>query len=405
MIHPKSFAIMALQPLKNTMKTFFTFLSFRDPRWICFTILLLAFFLTPSQATAEDGLASSGAPSSGHFLYVATPGIRDYLGYGGHGLLVFDIDDQHRFVRRIPTQGFHKDGRPANVKGIAVSAQLNSIFISTLYSLQRIDLATEQLLWERAYEGGCDRMSISPNGKTMYLPSLEKDFWNVVACEDGEIITTIQVHSRAHNTIYGPSGKWAYMADIGSPWLHVADTSRHAVALKVGPFSGGIRPFTINSQETRVFATVNDLLGFEVGDLVSGEKLASIQVLGWDKGPVRRHGCPAHGIGLTPNEEEVWVCDGHNMRLHVFEAHPPFQQLTTIALDDMPGWVAFSMDGQFAWPSSGEVLNAKRREILTLLKDDRHNTVSSEKMVEVFLKEGQVVRAGDQFGLGRLHSN
>lgn len=246
-------------------------------------------------------------------------------------------------------------------------------------------------------------MSISPDGKTMYLPSLEKDFWNVVACEDGEIITTIQVHSRAHNTIYGPSGKRAYMADIGSPWLHVADTSRHAVALKVGPFSGGIRPFTINSQETRVFATVNDLLGFEVGDLVSGEKLASIQVLGWDKGPVRRHGCPAHGIGLTPNEEEVWVCDGHNMRLHVFEAHPPFQQLTTIALDDMPGWVTFSMDGQYAWPSSGEVLHAKRREILTLLKDDRHNTVSSEKMVEVFLKQGQVVQAGDQFGLGRLH--
>ncbi|MGB1673246.1 MAG: YncE family protein [Limisphaerales bacterium] len=363
----------------------------------------MAFSLTPSQATAEEGLASSGAPSSGHFLYVATPGIRDYLGYGGHGLLVFDIDDQHRFVRRIPTQGFHKDGRPANVKGIAVSAQLNSIFISTLYSLQRIDLATDQLLWERAYEGGCDRMSISPDGKTMYLPSLEKEFWNVVACEDGEIITTIQVHSRAHNTIYGPSGKRAYMADIGSPWLHVADTFRHAVALKVGPFSGGIRPFTINSQETRVFATVNDLLGFEVGDLVSGEKLTSIQVLGWDKGPVRRHGCPAHGIGLTPNEEEVWVCDGHNMRLHVFEAHPPFQQLTTIALDDMPGWVTFSMDGQYAWPSSGEVLHVKRREILTLLKDDRHNTVSSEKMVEVFLKQGQVVQAGDQFGLGRLH--
>ncbi|MEC8718692.1 MAG: hypothetical protein VXX94_01545, partial [Verrucomicrobiota bacterium] len=66
------------------MKTFFNCLNARYPRWICFTILLLAFSLTPSQATAEEGLASSGAPSSGHFLYVATPGIRDYLGYGGH---------------------------------------------------------------------------------------------------------------------------------------------------------------------------------------------------------------------------------------------------------------------------------------------------------------------------------
>ena len=125
-------------------------------------------------------------------------------------------------------------------------------------------------------------MSISPDGKTMYLPSLEKDFWNVVACEHREIITTIQVHSRAHNTIYGPSGKWAYMADIGSPLLYVADSSRHEATLRVGLFSGGIRPFTINSQETRVFAAVNDLLGFEGGDLVSGEKLISIEVLGWN---------------------------------------------------------------------------------------------------------------------------
>ena len=41
------------------------------------------------------------------YLYVAVPGIRDYLGYGGHGILVFDISNNHRFVKRIPTKGFH----------------------------------------------------------------------------------------------------------------------------------------------------------------------------------------------------------------------------------------------------------------------------------------------------------
>src|SRR6185295_11277905 len=39
------------------------------------------------------------------YLYVATPGIRNYLGYGGHGILVFDMDNSHRFVKRIKTQG------------------------------------------------------------------------------------------------------------------------------------------------------------------------------------------------------------------------------------------------------------------------------------------------------------
>src|SRR5688572_26128432 len=104
------------------------------------------------------------------YLYVATPGIRDYLGFGGHGILVFDINNNHRFVKRIPTRGFHADGSPSNVKGIAVSASLNSIYVSTWEGLQRIDLATDKIVWEKAYTGGCDRMAISPDGKTMYLP-------------------------------------------------------------------------------------------------------------------------------------------------------------------------------------------------------------------------------------------
>ncbi len=341
---------------------------------------------------------------TGHYLYVATPGIRDYLGYGGHGLLVFDIDNDHKFIKRIPTKGYHKDGRPSNVKGIAVSAALNSIYISTLESLQRIDLATEKVLWEIPFEGGCDRMSISPDGTTMYLPSLEKDFWNVVDCKSGDVITTIKVHSRAHNTIYGPSGDWVYMADIASPWLHVADTKTHTVARKIGPFSAGIRPFTINSDESLVFVNVNELLGFEVGDLKTGKRIDSVQVMGWDKGPVRRHGNPSHGIALTPDEKEIWLSDGHNMRIHVFSGKSPYQQLTTIPLGDMPGWITFSMDGKYAYPSSGEVIRSKTREILYLLQDENYNTVSSEKMIELYMKDGKVTRSGDQFGLGRLHN-
>jgi len=149
-----------------------------------------------------------------HYLYVAVPGIRDYLGYGGHGILVFDIDNNHRFVKRITTKGFHPDNTPSNVKGVAVSIPLNSIFISTIESLQRIDLATDKLVWEKPFEGGCDRMSISPDGKTMWLPSFEKGFWNVVDCATGDLIKKIDVYKRAHNTICGPSGKNIYLDDI-----------------------------------------------------------------------------------------------------------------------------------------------------------------------------------------------
>lgn len=360
-------------------------------------------FSQPSSPTKNQRGTSPVKSQEQRYLYVAVPGIRDYLGYGGHGIVVFDMNDHHRFVKRIQTGGLHPDKTPSNVKGIAASIPLNSLFVSTLESLQRIDLTTGKLVWEKPFEGGCDRMAISPDGSTMYLPSLEKGFWNVVDCKTGEIIKKIDVYKRAHNTLYGLSGNAVYLDDIASPWLYVADPKTHAIVNKVGPFANNVRPFTINGKETLAYVTVDSLLGFEVGDLKSGKKLEHIVVEGWERGPVRRHGNPSHGIGLTPDEKELWLCDGHNMRLHVFKAEPPYQQLTTIPLQDMPGWITFSLDGKYAYPSSGEVIDVKTRKILLTLKDEFNNNVASEKMLEVQHKENKVVRIGNQFGIGYMN--
>ena len=362
--------------------------------------LMIIIFTSAGRLTTPHRIAGNSPSDIKRYLYVAVPGIRDYLGYGGHGILVFDIDNHHRFVKRIITGGLHPDKTPSNVKGIAVSIALNSVYISTIESLQRIDLSTDKLLWEKSFEGGCDRMAISPDGKTMYLPSFEKGFWNVVDCATGDIIKKIDVYKRAHNTIYGPSGEHVYLDDIASPWLYIADPKKNELVNKVGPFANFVRPFTINGKETVVYATVDSLLGFEVGDLATGKKVAHVEVQGWNPGPVRRHGNPSHGIGLTPDEKELWLADGHNMRVHVFNALMPYQQLTTIPVQDMPGWITFSIDGNYVYPSSGEVIDTKTRKIITTLQDEFHNNAASEKMVEIDFNGNKAVKAGDQFGIG-----
>jgi DNA-binding beta-propeller fold protein YncE len=113
-------------------------------------------------------------------------------------------------------------------------------------------------------------------------------------------------------------------------------------------------------------------------------------------------GNPSHGIALTPDEKEIWLADGHNMRLHVFKAVKPYQQLTTIPLQDMPGWISFSIDGKYVYPSSGEVIETKTRKILTTLQDEFHNNVASEKMVQINFTGTKAVKTGDQFGIGGL---
>jgi predicted neuraminidase len=354
---------------------------------------------------SSNGFAQPTSPSPTglhRYLYVATPGVRDYLEYGGHGILEFDIDNGHKFVRRIPIGGLNQSGKPLNVKGVCVSVSLSRIYVSTIKTLMAVDLVSEKLLWERSYEGGCDRMSISPDGKTIYMPSLEGPFWNVLRAEDGHVLATVTPDSGAHNTVYGSDGKFAYLAGLKSPLLSVANTGSHSVERTVGPFSASIRPFTIDYEQSRCYVCINDLLGFEIGSIKSGEKIARIEVAGFSTGPVKRHGCPSHGIALSPDEREIWLTDAHNQRLHLFDntVFPP-KPIENIKLRDEPGWVTFTIDGEFAYPSTGEVIDRVSRTIICQLIDEENRSVQSEKIVEVDWQDGKPVQCGDQFGIGR----
>ena len=347
------------------------------------------------------GRAAEVKPAEGRFLYVATPGVRDYLEYGGHGVLVFDIDHDHRFVRRIKSSGVNEKGAPLNVKGICASEVTQRLYVSNLKSVICFDLTTDQIVWEKNYEGGCDRMSITPDGKVLYLPSLEKEHWHVVDALTGAVLAKIVPNSGAHNTIVGPDGKSAYLAGLKSPLLTVADTAARTAARTVGPFSNFIRPFTINGAQTLAYVNVNGLLGFEIGDLKTGKMLQRVEVTDFPSGGVKRHGCPSHGIALTLDETELWLADAHNRRLHIFDnTKMPPRKIESIELRDEPGWLTFSIDGRLVYPSTGEVIDTRTRKIVATLKDENGMDVQSEKILEIDFAGGRAVRAGNQFGIG-----
>ena len=79
----------------------------------------------------------------------------------------------------------------------------------------------------------------------------------------------------------------------------------------------------------------------------------------------------------------------------------PPKQLMSIAVRDEPGWVTFTLNGQYAYPSSGEVIDVATHKIVTALKDETGAAVESEKLLEIDFANGVPVRTGDQFGLGR----
>jgi DNA-binding beta-propeller fold protein YncE len=349
-----------------------------------------------------EAAGAAAAEKEQRLLYVTTPGIRDYLEYGGHGVVVFDIDHGHRFLKRIPLAGLDDKGKPRNVKGVAANAQTKRLYVSTTHTLTALDLVTEKILWEKPYDGGCDRLALTPNGKVIYLPSLEQGHWHVVDALSGDIIKRIETRAGAHNTICSLDGQLAFLAGLKSPILRVLDTRDQTVTREVGPFSNVVRPFTVNGSGTLCFVNVNELLGFEIGDVKTGKMLHSVTVAGFEKGPTKRHGCPSHGVGLTPDEKELWLTDAHNRRLHIFDTKTmPPKQVASIELRDEPGWITFSVDGHYAYPSTGDVVDVATHKIVAALTDEKGTAVQSEKMLEIDFANGKPLRTGDQFGLGR----
>jgi DNA-binding beta-propeller fold protein YncE len=111
-------------------------------------------------------------------------------------------------------------------------------------------------------------------------------------------------------------------------------------------------------------------------------------------------------VGLTPDESEVWVTDGANNRLHIFDnrrlsATNAPRYITSIEVRDQPGWVTFSLDGKLAYPSTGDVIDVTTKKIITQLTDETGAAVQSEKLLELDFLGRVPIRAGDQFGLGR----
>src|SRR5688500_10318157 len=72
----------------------------------------------------------AAAQQTRRFLYVAVPGVSNPSEYRGVGILVYDIDKGHTFVKRIPTWPVAAGREPELVRGIAASVSSRRLYVS-----------------------------------------------------------------------------------------------------------------------------------------------------------------------------------------------------------------------------------------------------------------------------------
>ena len=339
-----------------------------------------------------------GQSETKRYLYLSTPdGAQEEGRADGAGILIFDIDDGHKLVRRIDIPIFSE-----GLRGFTGNLKTHCVYYSTTNRrLGMFDLETEKIVWEKTYDGGCDRSSITLDGKKIYAPT---GWWYsgadagflVVNGETGELIKRIHVGPQAHNSIVSLDGKRVYLGTRTT--LSVFDTATDQMIRQINDVGErGIFPYTIKSNQKIGYVCLGNHVGFDVVDLEKGKALHRV-FAGDEKIPHR-----THGAGLTPDETELWVSDQRGKKLFIFDAAkmPPAPKGHVELSQGGHGWVTFSLGGKYAWSHTPDVFDVKTKKLVATLRDENGKPVSGSKFIEVHFRDGKVVTMSNEFGLGR----
>jgi DNA-binding beta-propeller fold protein YncE len=335
------------------------------------------------------------------YLYLSTPDAAQVEGQAeGAGILIFDIDDGHKLVRRIDIPAFE-----LGTRGLAGSLVNHSLYYSTQDPrIGAFDLETEQITWEQNYALGSDRSSITMDGEKVYVPtgwwiSGEESGVLVLDADNGELIKQVRVGRQAHNSLVSVDGRFLYLGT--TRMLTVLDTENEDIVYQIAPVgeSGGqgVFPFTVDSANRYAYVSLGNHVGFEVVDLAQEKIIHRVLV---DGEPILHR---THGAALTPDETELWISDQESRKLFIFDntQMPPVQTGELDLSQGGHGWVTFSLDGQYAWTHTPDVFDARTKRKVATLRDENGNPVSGSKFIEVHFRDGKVVAMGNEFGLGR----
>lgn len=343
---------------------------------------------------AMPAIAAAQGPLK-RLLYMSTPDAAQ-PGGSGRGILVFDIDGGHRFVRRIELP--FDEG----LRGFCGNLKRHAVYFSSMRKrLGAFDLETEKVLWDREYDAGIDRACITPDGSKLYAPT---GFWSgeaasgflVINPENGDVIKRIPAGPLAHNSIAGLDGRFVFLGTKTAFHIFRADDGSLVRTVNdVG--EKGVFPFTVDSRNRLAYICLGEHVGFDVVDIPSGKILHRVLA---EPGPIAHR---THGAGLTPDETELWISDQQGRRLFYFDVavQPPRQKGFLELSMGGHGWVCFSMDGRFGWCHTPDVFDARTHRQVATLKDETGRVVCGSKFIEVHMRDGRVVAMGDQFGLGR----
>jgi YVTN family beta-propeller protein len=237
--------------------------------------------------------------------------------------------------------------------GIAVPAKQDFILVTiegtSPGELVWIDPATDKVTRRMPIGPEPNQLAVTPDGKFAYIP-VRDGYYEVVDVAKAKMIERIFTGGRPHNTVCSANGERMYLAPMGNPKkVTVVDVATHKIIGEI-PFSSVVRPVAITKDEKRFFAEVDGLVGIELADV--GARKMIHRVPAELKPELKKVGSRSHGLGIRPDEKEVWECDVEHHEVHVYDitGDRP-KQIATVPMPGGVYWLTFAPDGRFCYVS------------------------------------------------------
>jgi len=383
--------------------------------------VVLAVTYVSAQRQGAPGARGGGPPRGEqirHLVYIATPG--DGGTDNQSGVVVLDADKNYSFLKRISYELPASKMPGPKVSGITVSLPLQMLYVTTDGWMKAIDLSTDKIAWSfdgesapvtrtrGAASGCCERPWTLPDGKTLLVGSSYNSWWYYIDGATGKNLGKLPVPETpvTHNLAVSADGKLGIMGSMSSPpkaGVAIIDVPNRKV-LRYMTFSEMVRPLTINHDASLVYVNVNNLIGFEIGDIQTGKVLKRVELPGDDwKGKGY-----SHGIGMTPDESEIWVADPVHNAWQVWDnpgdgrnpVYNPSKMIKPTA-GVVHSWIAMTNDGKLAFIGDSSVIDVKKHKEIAVMKDEfGRRIVHVEKALYLTFRDGKLIETNNQFAVG-----
>ena len=237
--------------------------------------------------------------------------------------------------------------------GIAVPAAQNFILVTIEGKkpgeLVWIDPKTDKVTDKMEVGPEPNQLAVTPDGKFAYVPCSDGNY-EVVDLAKKKVVERIFTGGRPHNTLCSVDGKHMYLAPMGaSKKVSVVEVATHKVVGEI-PFSSVVRPIALTQDEKRLFAEVDGLVGIEMADVASRKMVQRVPAELTDE--QKKVGSRSHGLGIRPDQKEIWACDVEHHEVQVFDitGDKP-KQIAKIPMPEAVYWLTFSPDGKTAYVS------------------------------------------------------